>query len=166
MTTLLVTAGCALTMLAALVPWAVWLRRTYAVIRVDGDSMAPVLADGDRLLARRVPPSALRSGQIAVVDSPLPVGGPLLIKRIAALPGDPVPPSVRPSVKDSHVPDGRLVLLGDNTEASYDSREHGYFAVADIHATTLRKLSPHRPSPRRKEADPTTNAPSRPGTAT
>ncbi|MEU4548236.1 S26 family signal peptidase [Nonomuraea dietziae] len=131
--------GCTAVVLIAVI---VWLRRTYSVIRVDGYSMEPSLIDGDRLLARRATPSALRRGQIAVVLSPLPMGGPFLIKRIVALPGDPVPQAVRPLVSDAHVPDGQLILIGDNTDASFDSRDHGYFPVADIRAIALRKLTP------------------------
>ncbi|MFI7145787.1 S26 family signal peptidase [Nonomuraea sp. NPDC050022] len=129
------------------------LRATYSVIRVDGDSMAPTLIDGDRLLARRVAPAALRSGHIAVVRSPLPMGGPFLIKRIAALPGEPIPQPVRPLVPDARVPDGQLILIGDNTDASFDSRDHGYFPIGDIHAITIRKLTSAR-DPSRTESEP------------
>ncbi|GAA3574765.1 S26 family signal peptidase [Nonomuraea rosea] len=138
---IVLATGCAV---AALIALIVRLRRAYSIIRVDGFSMAPALTDGDRLLARRMAPSALRNGHIAVVLSPLPMGGPFLIKRIVALPGDEVPPSVRPVVPDARVPGGRLILIGDNTGASFDSRDHGYFAIADIHAITIRKLAPSR----------------------
>jgi signal peptidase I len=37
------------------------------------------------------------------------------------------------------VPVGRLVLLGDNTNASFDSRDHGFCQMSDIHAITIRK---------------------------
>lgn len=125
---------------AGLALLAVRLRRTYLVIRVHGDSMAPTLTDGDRLLSRRTDLAELRNGQIAVVVSPRPTGSHYLIKRVAAVPGDPVPAQVRWVVGDDVVPDGRFVLIGDNTEASFDSREHGYFHAADLHAVTVRKL--------------------------
>ncbi|TMR23242.1 S26 family signal peptidase [Nonomuraea turkmeniaca] len=147
---ILLATGCAAIALIALI---VWLRRAYSIIRVDGYSMAPTLTDGDQLVARRVAPSALRNGHIAVVLSPLPMGGPFLIKRIVALPGDPVPLSVRPLVPDARVPDGQLILIGDNTDASFDSRDHGYFPIADVHAITLRKLTPAR-DPSRRESEP------------
>ncbi|MEO3887250.1 S26 family signal peptidase [Nonomuraea sp. B5E05] len=130
-------AACGLAGLALL---AVRLRATYMVIRVHGNSMAPSLADGDRLLSRRTRLAALRTGQIAVVLSPHPIGSRYLIKRIAALPGDPVPEDVRKAVDDDVVPAGRFVLIGDNTEASFDSREHGFFHADDLHAVTIRKL--------------------------
>ena len=141
----LLVASCALAMLI------VRLRATYSVIRVDGDSMAPTLTDGDRLLARRVTASALRRGQIAVVRAPRFVGATFLVKRIAGLPGDPVPPSVAPVVAEDRIPVGNVVLLGDNSEGSYDSRDHGYFPLADIHAITRRKLSPGYAGPSVKE---------------
>ncbi|MEU8358732.1 S26 family signal peptidase [Nonomuraea sp. NPDC048882] len=129
---------------AGLALMAVRLRRTYLVIRVHGASMAPTLTDGDRLLSRRTDLAELRSGQIAVVLSPRPTGSKYLIKRVAAVPGDPVPEQVRWAVAGDVVPDGRFVLIGDNTEASFDSREHGYFHAADLHAVTVRKLERQR----------------------
>ncbi|MGN9838339.1 S26 family signal peptidase [Nonomuraea sp. H19] len=126
-----------LLLVAALV---VRLRRMYSIIRVDGDSMNPTLVDGDRVLARRVSQSALRRGQVAVVVNPLPVGERFLIKRIAALPGDPVPPMPRTVLSEERVPSGQLILLGDNADVSFDSRDLGYFPVSEIHAVTIRKL--------------------------
>ncbi|MFC5824133.1 S26 family signal peptidase [Nonomuraea insulae] len=128
--------------LAALALLAVRLRATYLVIRVSGNSMAPALTHGDRLLARRTGLAALRKGQIAVVSSPHPTGSEFLIKRVAALPGDPVPDGVRRVVADDVVPAGRFVLIGDNTEVSFDSREHGFFHADDLRAVTVKKLEP------------------------
>ncbi|MFF4623420.1 signal peptidase I [Nonomuraea jabiensis] len=133
---MLFVVSCALALLI------VRLRATYSVIRVDGDSMAPTLTDGDRLLVRRVAASALRCGQIVVVRAPQFVGGTFLIKRIAGLPGDPVPLSVAPVVAEGRIPVGNVVLLSDNSEGSFDSRDHGYFPLADVHAITRRRLSP------------------------
>ncbi|MCG5219623.1 S26 family signal peptidase [Streptosporangium soli] len=133
----LLAAACGLAGLALL---AVRLRATYLVIRVCGDSMAPALTHGERLLSRRTDLAALRNGQIAVVSSPFPTGGKFLIKRVAALPGDPVPEQVRKVVADDVVPAGRFVLIGDNTEVSFDSREHGFFHADDLQAVTVRKM--------------------------
>ncbi|WP_431932905.1 S26 family signal peptidase [Nonomuraea jabiensis] len=130
--------------LAGLVLLAVRLRVTYLVIRVSGDSMAPALTHGDRLLARRTDLAALRKGQIAVVSSPHQIGSEFLVKRVAALPGDPVPERVRRIVADDVVPAGRFVLIGDNTEVSFDSREHGFFHADDLRAVTVRKLEPQQ----------------------
>ncbi|TDE51523.1 S26 family signal peptidase [Nonomuraea mesophila] len=146
--------ACALGGLALLV---VRLRATYMVVRVRGGSMAPTLTDGDRLLSRRTHLGALRHGEVAVVRYPLPDGGKFLIKRVAALPGDPVPEDVRKAVDEDVVPAGRFVLLGDNTEVSFDSREHGFFHAGDLHAVTIRRLdarhAPLSASPRPSRDD-------------
>ncbi|TDE27159.1 S26 family signal peptidase [Nonomuraea mesophila] len=134
-------------LLAALL---VRLRRTYSIIRVDGDSMAPALVDGDRVLARRVPASRLRRDQIAVVADRSPRGAGLVIKRIAALPGDRVPEIAKDVIADERVPEGRLVLLGDNASTSYDSRALGFFPLSDVHAVAVRKATA---APREKERD-------------
>nr|SBO98651.1 Signal peptidase I [Nonomuraea gerenzanensis] len=133
-------AACGLAALAGLAGLVVRLRATYVVIRVRGNSMAPALTHGDRILSRRAGLAALRRGQVAVVLSPRSTGSRFLIKRVAALPGDPVPDGVRGVVADDVVPAGRFVLIGDNSEVSFDSRQHGYFRAADLHAVTVRKL--------------------------
>ncbi|WP_246090143.1 S26 family signal peptidase [Nonomuraea deserti] len=124
-----------------LIALLVRLRRTYSIIRVDGDSMAPALLDGDRILARRVPPSRLRRDQIAVVADRSSRDAGFVIKRIAALPGDRVPEIAKDVIADERVPEGRLVLLGDNASTSFDSRALGFFPISDVHAVTVRKVT-------------------------
>ncbi|WP_233586192.1 S26 family signal peptidase [Micromonospora sp. BL1] len=159
-----------------------WLRERYVLVTVQGESMLPTYRPGDRVLVRRVPPSALRTGQIVVAGWPgerrVPMrrsrgGRPVLdegwlIKRIAALPGDPVPPDlpgpggspVGPpagaaagrvpgeGVAPATVPPGLLVLIGDNRAASHDSRQVGYFAHSDVLGVVKRRVAStgHRPS--------------------
>jgi signal peptidase I len=58
-----------------------------------------------------------------------------VIKRVAAVPGDAVPRGAVPTeaaASDAVVPEGMLVLLGDNAAESYDSRHVGYFPSARI----------------------------------
>lgn len=71
---------------------------------VDGPSMEPTLASGDRLLLLRL--GAPRVGDIIAVTDPRP-GGRLLVKRVAAFQGD------------------QIVVVGDNQSASTDSWDFG-----------------------------------------
>ncbi|MFI0793624.1 S26 family signal peptidase [Micromonospora rubida] len=76
-----------------------------------------------------------------------PIGGrngPFVIKRVRALPGDPVPgpdvPALR-AVPESVVPSGRLVLLGDNATASHDSRARGYYSADRLVGRVVRRMT-------------------------
>jgi len=108
------------------------LRSRIALIRVTGSSMAPSFEDGDRLVVRRT--RRVRRGDAVVFRNPVPYGDgvaePLdwLVKRVSALPGDPVPSEVRESVgapEGGQVPSGSLVVRGDAAR-SQDSRHFGY----------------------------------------
>jgi signal peptidase I len=107
----------------------IWLRWQLLVVTVQGLSMTPTHRDGDRLLVRRRQPGSLRPGQAVVVDL-VPhsndVSGRVrrIIKRVAAVPGDPVPDGV--DWVGALVPPGKLVLLGDNSARSTDSRQFGF----------------------------------------
>lgn len=118
---------------------AVVVRRMWTVVRVSGTSMEPALRDGERLLARRRRAGhPLTRGDVVVLHRPagpiaVPAGahavaggtptrerGGLLIKRVAALPGDPLPDGVS---GDTTVPAGTVVVLSDND--GLDSRLFG-----------------------------------------
>jgi signal peptidase I len=67
-----------------------------------------------------------------------------MIKRVSAVPGDPVPRDWAPvlaRVRGERVPPGRLILLGDNKETSFDSRQVGYFPVERVLGAVLRSLA-------------------------
>lgn len=133
------------------------LRRRVAVVTVAGPSMLPALADGDRLLVRRARLADLAVGQIVVFQRPHnddswsselpswpPARGEWLIKRVAAVPGDLVPPGIpaqATSDRNAVVPAGRLVVLGDNHISSYDSRSVGYIPADRLLGVVLRPIA-------------------------
>ncbi|WP_414171053.1 S26 family signal peptidase [Streptomyces diastatochromogenes] len=58
-----------------------------------------------------------------------------MIKRVLAVPGDPVPVEKVPilsSFPGDRVPAGKIVVLGDNFAASFDSRQVGYFPLGRV----------------------------------
>jgi signal peptidase I len=135
-----------------------WL---YFLVAVHGGSMLPTLRPGDRVLVRRVRRQRLRVGDIVVCrhyipTSPQPSSAPpqpsggsgppttsvpaWVIKRVAAVPGDPVPPVGIPEVAQV-VPAGAVVLLGDNPAASADSRDAGFFRLDRVRGKVIRRLS-------------------------
>jgi signal peptidase I len=132
-------------------------RRHFVVVRVSGVSMAPAFLPGDRVLVRRGAGDRVRTGTVVVLWPPeddfLPDadrpstagdagGGGLLIKRIAAIPGDAVPKPVLAAVGGTAVvPAGMLVVLGDNARSS-DSRLWGFFPVSHVAGSVVRRLSP------------------------
>jgi len=123
-----------------------WLRRRYLAITVEGESMSPTYPPGSRLLVRRAGVEAIRRGQVVVFAGFPPVldGRPQwVIKRAAAVPGDPVPrdsvPALR-SVPEQQVPPRHLVALGDRPDRSYDSRRYGYVTADRILGVVVRPL--------------------------
>lgn len=132
------------------------LRRKIAVVTVRGLSMQPTLNAGDRLLIRRVSADRLRTGQIVVIERPdqdgasagrprnwPPAGHDWLIKRLAALPGEPTPALVLTATApgaEPVVPAGKLVVLGDNLPCSLDSRLLGYIAAERVLGIVIRTL--------------------------
>jgi len=128
-------------LLAGALGWLLAQRRRLVAVDVVGESMVPALAPGTRVLVRRRSLAGIRVGDVVVVEQPAgrdhrwaPTAGRIadrrwMIKRVAALPGDPVPAEVADAVgaaAGARVPAGCLVLLGDNPSASSDSREFGF----------------------------------------
>jgi signal peptidase I len=165
-----------------------WARRRLVVVQVDGVSMTPAYADGDRLLVRRVT-GGIRPGQVVVYGPPIvpddsgpppgpdpppgpapdvspgpppgpdpppgpgspsgpdPPSGPertagrmWLVKRVVAVPDDPVPAGLRAAAGADRVPPGHFLVLGDNPEESHDSRHQGLIPHARIRGIVIRKI--------------------------
>jgi signal peptidase I len=132
------------------------LRQRFAVVTVTGDSMIPTLAPGDHVLVRRSRVGRLRRGQIVVLEMPgadgdwvTPLRGPAgrrewMIKRIAAVPGDPRPGGCLPVTAELAgrlVPPGQLVVLGDNAAWSQDSRQLGYIPGERLLGIVVRRIA-------------------------
>ena len=130
----------------------VLLRRALLVTTVDGFSMEPTLRSGDRLLVRRT--RHPRVGQVVVFRYPdflkakAPAdkrSGLYLVKRVVAGPGDQLPPDWGwPDLRDiggQTVPPGSYVVLGDNREASFDSRIEGYVTRERLVGVMIRPMA-------------------------
>ena len=133
---LVLTAICAAAAAAA--------RRLLGLITIEGNSMSPTFADGDRILIRLGSGAAggrLRPGAVVVFRNPCPGSAAdprWLVKRVAAIEGTPVPPDIRPATGDHGVvPAGCIVVRGDNP-TSLDSRQFGYVARRDVLGVALR----------------------------
>lgn len=99
-----------------------WLRSRYLLVTVRGDSMMPALRPDTRVLARLG--GRYRTGSVVVFRRQAEFVD-LMIKRVAARAGEPVPEDFRAAVADGVVPAGHLLVRGDNP-ASSDSRTFGY----------------------------------------
>lgn len=112
--------------------------------------MEPTFQHGDRVAVRRTGRSAISSGDVVVIEPPdadparrdsplrLPGGRRFVIKRVGAVAGEPVPHGI--PVSDPVVPDRKLVLLGDNADASFDSRAIGYFSTDRVLGSVVRRM--------------------------
>jgi signal peptidase I len=136
-----VALGCVLFLGAA-----VWAAAVYRPYTVPTNSMVPTVQPGDRLLAQKVPGSAVHRGDVVVFQDEL-WGNQPLVKRVVGIGGDVVsccdakgrlmvngkpidetylkgggPASLERFA--TKVPAGEIFLLGDNRAVSEDSRLH------------------------------------------
>jgi signal peptidase I len=117
-------------MIVAVVRWR-WL-----AVSVHGDSMAPTLRDGQRLVARRAAPGhRCAIGEVIVFrvrDLAASFAGDrgVRIKRVVAVGGDPVP-AWAAELGPGPVPTSAMLVRGDNP-ASEDSRHYGFVDRAQV----------------------------------
>ncbi|WP_327586836.1 S26 family signal peptidase [Nonomuraea sp. NBC_00507] len=153
-------------LLAMTVTAVALIRRYLTIVTVRGESMTPTYRPGDRLLARRWGLHRLRRGDVVVLDGAriagprTPVPGDLvlndrILKRVTALPGDPVPYSrIDDRVADQQtvrVLPRHIVVLGDNPMLSADSRVFGPVDQDHVRAVVIRPLATNlQPSPDRR----------------
>ncbi|NUR97844.1 MAG: hypothetical protein HOV67_21630 [Kribbellaceae bacterium] len=139
----MIAGALAVLLLAAAGFALVAVRRRRMIVTVEGDSMRPTYADGDRLLVRTGP--ACRSGDVVVFANPHgPDPGPaLLVKRVAAVAGEAVPVAFRERIPEEHVPADRIVVLGDAAK-SLDSRKFGPVPSDTVVGIVLRQLDSRR----------------------
>lgn len=134
--------------------------------RVQSDSMAPCLRDGQLAWTVRSRPKHLRRGAVVAVDSR--ELGRRIVKRIVGLPGEHLrlegselwvderplaePYAIHASTRGTFdVPEEHYLLLGDNRVTSNDSRawRRPYVARTEIVGVLLkRNRQPHRTTTR------------------
>ncbi|GGO73016.1 S26 family signal peptidase [Nonomuraea cavernae] len=131
---------------------AVYVRRRFVAVTIEGESMAPTFTGGERVLVRRRGVARLRRGDVVVVrwKPPPDVNGEeheghkLLVKRVTAVAGDPIPADVAPAADRparSPVPDGAFIVRGDNAAISLDSRTCGLFGADNLLGIMIRRLA-------------------------
>lgn len=121
-----------------LIPFVVFLlisilfRVVFLIGFVPSESMEPTLMAGSFFVASRFF-YEIRVSEIIVFRHE----GKLLVKRVAAIGGD------EHVLNGEHliVPDGKLIVLGDNSENSYDSRywEYPFIDERDVVAKVIGK---------------------------
>lgn len=115
----------------AFVAGAVWAlsRRPFRVV-VEDESMAPTLRPGDQLLCvrRRV----IRRGDVVVVRPP--PRGYEMVKRVTAIPGDPV--------GELNLGDDEYFVEGDDPTRSAGGRSFGPVGAGDIAGVVLLRYLP------------------------
>ncbi|WP_097240987.1 MULTISPECIES: S26 family signal peptidase [unclassified Streptomyces] len=63
-----------------------------------------------------------------------------MIKRVAAVPGEPVAAPLLGRCRGTVVPRGYFLALGGNTAAGIDSRHHGYLPPSGIRGRVVRQV--------------------------
>ena len=129
-----------------------WTRRRWIVVKVEGISMLPALKHGDVILARRCQGDRLCRGDIVIFSQPealselitrsggsrISISG-ILVKRVAATPGDAVPAEFVHAVTPGKVvPESRVIVSSDND--GLDSRIFGLLPYDRVLGMFIRQL--------------------------
>jgi signal peptidase I len=156
MTVVLPTILCCLGMIIVLALVLAALRRGFVMVVVSGASMLPTFRPGDRVLVRRTGHRGIEVGGVVVLRSPAsepgqwvpaerpvtvgPLVGSWVIKRVAALPGDPVPGLMRSATAGVPVvPSGQLLVTADSAGGT-DSRRWGFIPVNRVLGPVVRTV--------------------------
>lgn len=122
-------------------------RSSFVIVTVEGTSMTPTLSPGDQVVVKRRRISEIRRRDIVVIQPPKIHDGRYEsldekqwnIKRVAALPGDPVPDGIPGAQELTQVPQESMVVFGDNHD-SIDSRHRGFFPTEHVLGVVIRRL--------------------------
>lgn len=157
---MLATTLLVLLLLCAMLTGLILLLRTVLLVAViHGESMAPTLRQGDRILVlRRFLAGWLRKGQVIIITVP---GGQeglsaaegsaqgYYVKRAVALAGesytatDSAPSDEKQEkMKNWLIPAGHVFVCGDNRQGSIDSRIWGPLPLQNVRGIVVRKLAP------------------------
>lgn len=150
--------------LVAVLATLLWLQLTvFAVIHVAGDSMAPTLHDGDRVLMTRGYPSPEAGDIIGFTLVDETGRSDPLIKRVVAVPGDTVEvvgdtvyvngalSAVAPTARVGTagrprlqvvVPEDAVFVLGDNRPTALDSRHFGSVPLETVEGRGIAIILP------------------------
>ena len=139
-----------------------WLRGRYYRVEVAGDSMRPTLRPGEFLVLRRG--AARRGGEAAAIVALHDATGRLILKRIVGLPGEslrvgtavlinrrrlaePYAQGATPQAQfrgANQLAEDEYFLIGDNREASTDSRDFGAVSRDRIEGVAVFRYWPLR----------------------
>jgi nickel-type superoxide dismutase maturation protease len=112
----------------AMLAW--WRWRPFR-IEVEGESMSPTLEPGDWLVAIRL--RSIDRDMLVVVEHPERPGYEM-VKRVAGVPGD--------RIEDRTLGPGEYWVIGDNEDASTDSRHFGPVSSASIRGQVVVRYWP------------------------